>query len=167
MHLFLNLTCLVVLTNAGIGVALPLTAWIIDRYTGAEETDRVASLIKVWDEGVEDSKSVSVNTLKKHVVKNTRPSLPLSDYVGRYTNDLVGEMKISVKGKRLFFELSGDITGELNHLHFDTFLIDITSPPGLFTRAFNDGVMQFSLNIDGTIKVLMTGGITYERIVTN
>ena len=71
---------------------------------------------------------------------------------------------VLAKKDGLSFKLGGNITGTLDHLHFDTFLIEVTSPLGTFTRDYNDGVMQFSLNTGGSIKSLTTGGITYSRL---
>ena len=152
----------VVLANAGIEIALPLTAWIVDRYTGAKEVDWVSSYHKTLDELA--SKDGRLVSLKENSIKNTTPSLPLSHYAGVYTNDLVGKLVVLAKKDGLSFKLGGNITGTLDHLHFDTFLIEVTSPLGTFTRDYNDGVMQFSLNTGGSIKSLTTGGITYSRL---
>lgn len=54
-------------------------------------------------------------------VLNTKPSLPLLAYVGRYTDPYYGVIDVSLKEGRLYASINNLLTGYLDHWHFDTF----------------------------------------------
>lgn len=54
-------------------------------------------------------------------VLNTKPSLPLTAYVGQYTDPLYGTVTVSDKGGKLHFSANNVVAGRLDHWHYDTF----------------------------------------------
>ena len=57
-------------------------------------------------------------------VPGTRPSLPPAAYAGRYLHPVWGDIAITLEGEALRFrmDVSSDLAGPLEHLHYDTFL---------------------------------------------
>ena len=55
--------------------------------------------------------------------KDTRPSLSLDDYAGRYSDDYYGTVSVVNEGGKLVFKMdaSPNLTADLEHWHFDTF----------------------------------------------
>ncbi|HEX2205223.1 MAG TPA: serine hydrolase [Longimicrobium sp.] len=55
--------------------------------------------------------------------KDTRPSVALERYAGTYTNDILGEARVTVENGRLYVRVpaSTGISGPMEHWHYDTF----------------------------------------------
>lgn len=58
-------------------------------------------------------------------IAGTKPSLPVSGYAGTYSDDLYGAISIADEGGKLVmrFSRSPNFVADLEHWHFDTFLI--------------------------------------------
>ncbi|MBK7351007.1 MAG: serine hydrolase [Gemmatimonadetes bacterium] len=83
-------------------------------------------------------------------VPDTRPSLPLAAYAGRYVHPLWGDIVITLAGEALTFRMgvSSELAGPMEHLHYDTFLArlgDGRDPPPR---------VVFGLGGDGTVAEL-------------
>jgi hypothetical protein len=87
-------------------LGLPKTDWI-DHHRKVEE--RLEKAAK--DEKAERAKGQKLNT---------KPTLPLADYIGTYTDSAYGEVKVSEKTGTLWMHW-GAFKAELKHFHFDTF----------------------------------------------
>jgi len=63
-------------------------------------------------------------------IQNTTPSLPLEDYIGRFTDAMDGEITITRDHGRLRIQFSRTplFSGTLTHWHYDTFDINWTDP---------------------------------------
>ncbi len=60
--------------------------------------------------------------------KNTKSSLPLTALAGTYHNDLSGDVVLSVKNDKLWFEYNARHRGYLQHWHYNTFRITWDNP---------------------------------------
>lgn len=88
-------------------------------------------------------------------VPDTKPSLPLSAYTGKYSDPFFGSIEIVEAGGKLKFILNKDVTGELSHWQFDTFMSKWSNrwyPDGLitFTVSPYSGTVD-SINADGAV----------------
>jgi CubicO group peptidase (beta-lactamase class C family) len=111
---------LVVLTNRG-GNFLPsaLKYHVFDAYLHVPPTDwvkEVSDVEKVVRKLQKDAEAKE----QKNRVAGTKPSLPLAKYAGIYKDDLYREVIVSAEGDKLNIRW-GDLTGELEHWHYDTF----------------------------------------------
>ncbi|MEN8250949.1 MAG: serine hydrolase, partial [Bacteroidota bacterium] len=94
-------------------------------------------------------------TCKKQI-KNTKTSLPLDAYTGKYQNSIIGNIIVEKYDSILIYK-SELIEFEMSHWHFDTFL-------------FRNLPMQirdfatFTIGIDGMVSSFELYGYTYERI---
>jgi CubicO group peptidase (beta-lactamase class C family) len=138
----------VVLTNqqAG-GASQAVTYTILDHYLGAPETDWVAPFLAQARKGEADAEeSVKRAAAKRNA--NSRPSLPLASYAGRYRDSWYGDMVIEEHGGKLTisFTHTRRLTGDLEHWQYDTFVArwrDRTLEA--------DAYVTFSLKPDGSI----------------
>ncbi|QJW90316.1 serine hydrolase [Spirosoma taeanense] len=97
---------------------------------------------------------VAVNAKR---VANTKPSLPLDAYAGRYTSPLYGEAEVLVTGDRLSFNINNVLKATLPHWHYDTFR-------GTYDKAWNGkATAHFTLNVSGRVETLMIGGLMFRR----
>jgi hypothetical protein len=89
---------------------------------------------------------------KKHVAerdRDSKPSLPLRDYAGTYTDPWYGDVVVSQQGGklRLRFGRTADLVGTLEHWQHDTFIVRWDQ------RWLNaDAFLTFALDADGNIR---------------
>lgn len=138
-------TGFVVLTNAESPAMNALTFYLRDHFTGAPAADWVARLSApdaVFDERAFEAR------LDSQRVRGTEPSLPLSDYAGRYTDAWYGDVGIAEEGGRLVirFSHSPAYTGDLTHWHHDTFRVRWR------VRSIPDAWVYFALGPDGRVE---------------
>jgi len=78
--------------------------------------------------------------------KDTKPTLPLESYAGRYANEMLGSATITVQNTELQVNFNDFITYDAQHWHYDTFITN--KDP-----RFKDKIMiQFKMNSDGKIE---------------
>ncbi len=86
-------------------------------------------------------------------VPNTKPSLPLSAYVGSYTDPLYGKADVTLQDGSLRLALNNKVmTGKLDHWHFDTFRLT-------YDQFWNGhDPVSFVLDARGKVSSLRWGG---------
>lgn len=90
-------------------------------------------------------------------VPNTKPSLALSAYEGKYTDKLYGEAEVKNIDGSLRITTNNFLTATLQHWHFDTFRGDYEK--GWYGKA----VASFSLNATGEIEKLNFEGMEFVK----
>jgi hypothetical protein len=91
-------------------------------------------------------------------VKGTKPSLPLSAYAGKYTNDIYGDAQIVMTSDSLRIELPNDVRLSLQHWNYDTFV-------GYYNYFWWDREwIKFSLDADGKITQFEKDGVVYKPV---
>ncbi len=125
-----------------------LTYAIADYYLQAPAVDWVGAIAKVR----ERSRQRTQDEIKKAYDernKNSKPSLPLEKYAGLYRDAWYGEIEIKHEGDRLLmtFKHSPDLSGQLEHWQYDTFVARWSDP-----ELKADAYVTFSLNPDGSIE---------------
>lgn len=154
---------IVVLTNmAENSIAPAVTNRILDRYFGEKDRDWNSQFIGFRDRGLR-AKALAEKALQASRVKDTKPSLPLEDYAGRYHNPLPGDATVTLKDGKLYFYYNRRHHGYLTHWHHDTFrIVWINNIMDMEKKAF----MRFAMKEDGKVYKLHTTWyhrITFER----
>jgi len=54
-------------------------------------------------------------------IPNTKPSLALTEYTGKYVSELYGEVTVTMADKILIVSINNVVTARLEHWHYDTF----------------------------------------------
>jgi CubicO group peptidase (beta-lactamase class C family) len=134
---------LVILANHGRS-ALPsaLMFRIFDMALKPEPRDWSAeslARVKKLEEKTKEEKAKS----EAERAKDTKPSLPLEGYVGKYANDLYGDIEIRSDAGKLVLERGPAFIADLEHWHYDTFRAKYRD------RAIEPQLVTFHLNAAG------------------
>ena len=133
---------IVVLTNQeDAGAHVAVTWSILDQYLGVPETDWVAAYRKpATVEAVQSAPPRNANS---------RPSLPLAAYAGRYRDPWYGDVVLEERGGKLtiLFTHTKQLTGDLEHWQYDTFVARWRD-----RTLAADAYVTFALGPDGKIE---------------
>jgi CubicO group peptidase (beta-lactamase class C family) len=94
-------------------------------------------------------------------VPNTKPSLPLSEYVGTYADSLYGTAKVTEENGTLHFAFGPTWRGPLEHWHFNTFRMRLDTP------VLPPAPVHFRLNPAGKVEdvqVDLAGLVTFKKV---
>lgn len=148
----------IVLTNQESGAAFTsITMSILDYYMKAQDpTDWVTAYDTLTKEGRERA---SEAMKKAGSTRNaaSKPSMALLRYAGRYRDPWYGDVNIKEEAGKLImsFSHSPDLTGELEHWQYDTFIARWKN------RAMNaDAYVTFSLKPDGSIDQIKMAAVS-------
>ena len=139
----------VILTNQQSGGAFQsLTYRILDHYMNAPATDWIAAFKKSEEMGLARAAEVEKQLSAKRV-SDSKPSLPLSSYAGRYTDAWYGDVTITMESDKLVLRFSHTplLVGDLEHWQHDTFVARWRE------RSLDaDAFVNFALKPDGGIE---------------
>jgi len=119
---------------------------LLDHYLGAADTDWVGPFREAARIADEHTRDVEARQSAARA-RDSRPSLPLAAYAGRYRDAWYGEAAIETAGDHLVLRLarSPGLVGDLQHWQYDTFVSrwrDANVPAAFVT---------FALRPDGTV----------------
>jgi CubicO group peptidase (beta-lactamase class C family) len=138
----------VVLTNQeAVGLLGAIAYRILDSYLLAPATD----WLKIIHDLGEQQKAAAAEVEKKQSGTrnaNSKPSLPLEKYAGRYADAWYGDITIAMEqsGLVMRFSHSPALTGDLEHWQYDTFKAHWRD-----RSLAADAFVTFALNPDGSI----------------
>lgn len=114
----------VVLTNGETPVYNIMQQKIIDVLLDAPKRDYNAESLK-RDEAAKKADAEEIRKVDAARVPNTKPSLTLSNYAGKYTDKLYGDATVTEENGHLVlrFVQSPNFVADLEHWHYDTFQI--------------------------------------------
>lgn len=114
----------IVLTNQEEGGAFEAINWtIVDHYLNAPRKDWVTAFVEAKKKAERDAeKELAESTAKRNA--QSKPSLELEAYAGRYRDPWYGDVAIDRRGESLtiHFTHSPALTGKLEHWQYDTFI---------------------------------------------
>jgi CubicO group peptidase (beta-lactamase class C family) len=140
---------IVVLTNQEAGGAMEAISFrIIDHYLNAPATDWIAAFHTVAEQQLAQARDVEK---RQGAARNaeSKPSLPLTKYAGRYNDAWYGEATIALEAGKpvLRFSHTPGLVGDLEHWQYDTFIARWRD------RSLNaDAFVTFALKPDGNIE---------------
>jgi CubicO group peptidase (beta-lactamase class C family) len=150
---------LVILINAGpVEFRHAFMYDVVDRFLNSRGKDWNADLLKLYGELQEQANAQRAETLRKRPAK-TRPSLPLADYAGMYSDPLIGDTQIVLASNgTLTLAMQPGAAFNLTHWSYDAFeASDTRAPDERFLLTFRRGA-------DGRIVGYETdGGRLYRR----
>lgn len=90
-------------------------------------------------------------------VMNTKPSLPLSSYLGKFNNEAFGDAEIVLEKNELVLKYPGENIIQLQHWHYDTFR-------GTYNHFwFDKSWIVFSLDAEGKVISFDMDGLEYKK----
>ncbi|MBL06000.1 MAG: serine hydrolase [Planctomycetes bacterium] len=115
---------IVVLTNSMTGISHALILRILDAYLGGKKRDWSSELLPREKRHRRRQVEIQEGLLKKRI-EGTSPALKLASYAGTYGGALYGDATVELEKGRLVlrFEPAPDFVADLEHLHYDTFLL--------------------------------------------
>ena len=139
----------IVLTNQEAGAAFnAITYTVLDHYLNAPPADWVAAQKQALDARKADAaKKVAGEAAKRNA--QSKPSLPLASYAGRYRDAWYGDIIVeeSAGALRMRFTHSPSLNGTMEHFQYDTFIARWGD------RTMNaDAYVTFTLSSEGTIE---------------
>jgi len=147
----------VVLTNQEETGAHAAIAWtVLDHYLGVPATDWVAAFHELARiERAEGEEAVKKAAGKRNA--DSRPSLPLAAYAGRYRDPWYGDILIEERAGKLgiSFTHTKQLTGSLDHWQYNTFIARWRD------RTLNaDAYVTFYIGPDGRIEELKVAPVS-------
>ncbi len=136
---------LVILCNRG-GTSLPraLMFHVFDRYLGGSQHDWSAEMLAVSQELEQKADEEKAKRIATRVA-DTKPSRPLEDYAGKFTNRLYGDAHVELADGKLLLKRGSAVAADLEHWHYDT-----------FQARFRDRVLQpelITFHLDAEAKI--------------
>lgn len=124
---------------------------------GDDRRDWSAELKTLYDNRAAQAAKQS-EAMKARRAPNTRPSLPLASYAGRYADPFYGSVEIRAVDGKLKAVFDKNLSADLNHWHFDTFM-------AAWSRTWwSDSPLTFRLSsVSGDVESLTIGGATLRR----
>jgi CubicO group peptidase (beta-lactamase class C family) len=111
---------LVILCNReGTRIPYPILYTVLDAYLGAPPRDRNAEFLKIKEGADKLEKEAKDKEIKERVV-DTKPTLPLANYAGKYNDDFYGTLSVAVENDKLSAKY-GTLVCDLEHWNYDTF----------------------------------------------
>ncbi len=107
--------------------------------------------------GIREKEEKEEKTFEANRVLNTKPSLPLDAYAGKYTDDQYGEAVITVSGNLLVININNFVQVKVDHWNYDTFR-------GWFDkRWYGKGNALFALGADGKVITVSVSGLEFTK----
>ncbi|MFL6467987.1 MAG: serine hydrolase [Pyrinomonadaceae bacterium] len=105
-----------------------------------------------------DSKN-RAEAVKARRVPNTKPSLSLNAYTGKYADPFYGTMEVAQVAGRLRIKITNDLSADLDHWHFDSFR-------AIWNKSWwDEDIISFELNpVTGTVESMNVGGAVLKRV---
>ncbi len=116
--------------------------------------------MKTLYDGLEAQSKKQVEAQKARRKLDTKPSLPLTAYAGKYSDPFYGEMEVTFENGRLRLSIgNGARTADLEHWHYDTFQTKWNK------RWLGEGLVSFQLNPGtGEVQAITIGGAQLRRV---
>ncbi len=90
-------------------------------------------------------------------VLNTKPTLAMEAYAGKYSDPLYGDVEITVNGNQLVVIVNNLVKANLDHWHYDTFR-------GWYEKKWNGKTnATFVMGADGKVKSVNSDGIEFMK----
>ncbi len=121
------------------------TLFIYDVINGNEPVDWNKRFLDEKARNEEQSLKAKEET-EKNIVKNTKPSHNLSDYIGTYSNTPYGKFEVKLKGETLSFNYN-TFSFNLKHVMYDIFEIENE-------YVFEYMKIHFESDMDGNVRYL-------------
>ncbi|GAB3262224.1 serine hydrolase [Larkinella harenae] len=114
--------------------------------------------VKTLYTGIREAGKKAVSDFQAKRVLNTKPSLALQAYAGKYTSPLYGKAEVTVVNDQLIFNINDNaMNATLAHWQYDTFY-------GPFKKAwYGNALARFTLSTSGKVDTLVFSGMDFKK----
>jgi hypothetical protein len=147
---------IVVLTNQEeTGAFQAIIYHILDHYLGAPANDWTTAFRKEKDRQLAEAAEVEKKQSQSRNV-NSKPSLPIEKYAGKYNDSWYGSATIKLENGKLLLQLdhTPSMVGELEYWQYDTFRTHWRD------RTLADAFVTFVLRHDGSIEEMKMAAVS-------
>jgi CubicO group peptidase (beta-lactamase class C family) len=130
---------------------------VFDAYLGEPRRDWSTELRSLYDGFAQEARDREDREREQRTA-GTKPTLPLTEYIGAFTDSLFGSVQIWLEGSSLVLERSPFLTADLSHWHYDVFRTEWRN------RWLGDGLVTFRLGADGRVSALEVQGRVLRRV---
>ena len=116
-----NLGIAVLANRDRAGIVYMMMHDLFDRFLGIPCTWTTRDWVAEAMQKPADDNEQKLKRLRDARKKNTKPSLPLKNYAGRYESNLYGSLKVTLKNDRLQFRFGPNFVAPATHWETDTF----------------------------------------------
>jgi len=140
---------IVVLTNSETPLASLLMRKLFDMLLGLPERDYSGDALKASAAGATARKAADAS-LETQRAAGTHPSLPIEKYAGQYEDKMYGDASVTIENGKLVLKFipSPDFVADLEHWHYDTFLLRWRDQ---LAYPFPKGFVTFDLDARGHV----------------
>ncbi len=124
---------------------------------GGNGRDWSAEMKTLYD-GIEADGKKRADAAKARRTKDTKPSLALSAYAGKYADPFYGEIDVTFTDGKLRMAFSKGRVAELEHWHYDTFQAKWSD------KWRGESLVSFQLNSGGDVDAISLGGAQLRRV---
>lgn len=126
---------------------------VIDAYLGLPARDAAGEYLKAL-KGFEQENEIENKRREAERNRDTKLSLPMAKYSGRYTNEMYGEAVVSFKNGEVRLSIVGlGWVGKLDHWQYDTFRATWSAPER------NKSFVTFALTPSADVSTLRVDGL--------
>jgi hypothetical protein len=139
---------MVILTNKNTSLYYPLKFKTLDILLNNEqETDWSNNFLELI-ESREEWKKDNDKKKEEERAKDSKPSLPVEDYLGIYNCEMYGDAKVYSEGGQLMVHLlpTEIFVGHLNHWQYNTWQVELKGVPAL-----PKGLVNFIIDANGKV----------------
>ena len=131
----------------GSAINVPIASRIMDYYIGLPTRDYSAEFRESWTRTIQQQND-AIRKFEASRIKDTKPTLPISQYAGVYRDKLGLEVKVWLEGDTLRLQYGGGEVAVLTHWHHDTFRARWENPLHAEQRS---ALVQFSMSPQASI----------------
>ncbi|VAV85955.1 Beta-lactamase class C-like and penicillin binding proteins (PBPs) superfamily / DUF3471 domain, partial [hydrothermal vent metagenome] len=111
-----------------------------------------------WSAEFKELYSQKIETEKPIRIAGTKPSLPISNILGKYKHPQYGIIEITKINNGVRFNLNNTVKGTLSHWHYDTYQIAFD------VKAYGKAMVNFRLNAEAKVSYIEVFGERFDSI---
>ena len=143
-------------STAGGRIGHLLATYVYDRWLGAETNESYVKQLQEFTEQYGKMKQQMAASFQGRASRKSQLTKPLADYVGRYSNDLLGNIEIAAEQNSLGVRMGNIRVVSTPFTEPETIRVEMTPGQG--------EVIKFGSNAEGKIDSLNYAGMKFTRV---
>jgi CubicO group peptidase (beta-lactamase class C family) len=132
-----------------------LAAYAYDRWLGTATTESYEKQLQALAEQYGKGKQAQIASFRERAKRTSQLTRPLTDYVGRYSNDMLGDIDIAVENNSLGVRFGNIHVVSTPFTQKETIRVEMIPGEG--------EVIKFETSADGRVEALSYGGMTFRK----
>ena len=133
-----------------------LATYAYDRWLGTDTTESYTKHLQDIVDRYGKMKQQMIGAVKSRSTRTSQLTRPLADYVGRYSNDMLGTIDIAIEQNTLAVRMGYIHVLSTPFTQKETIRVEMIPGEG--------EVIKFEVNSEGTVDSFNYGGMTFARV---